>query len=242
MVERKKHHHPHWAGPPLPELSWSSWADLFEHCVQTNTHTHTHTHTHTRNLQTKVHTQRKTCPSPTLHHRLFSFLTTNAKRNRIVKHHVQEPPKHLSTKTLPPGIPAIRSLLRVKLTKRMKVAPGSIVAVGGADLTLMTPNRIWEGHNGGKDCCGRKRPTCLVSFACATSSMTTFCYSRDFANALYVVSKEENRPLSMGRFWICPHSTHNRSYRDIEDMINDHFDERAPCGFQVVTRLGCCMV
>ena len=117
-------------------------------------------------------------------------------------------PKHLSTKTLPPGIPAIRSLLRVKLTKRMKVAPGSIVAVGGADLTLMTPNRIWEGHNGGKDCCGRKRPTCLVSFACATSSMTTFCYSRDFANALYVVSKEENRPLSMGRFWICPHTPH----------------------------------
>ena len=48
----------------------------------------------------------------------------------------------------------------------------------------------------------------------------------DFANALYVVSKEENRPLSMGRFWICPHSTHNRSYRDIEDMINDHLDER----------------
>ena len=106
----------------------------------------------------------------------------------------------------------------------------------------MTPNRIWEGHNGGKDCCGRKRPTCLVSFACATSSMTTFCYSRDFANALYVVSKEENRPLSMGRFWICPHSIHNRLYRDIEDMINDHLDERAPCGFQVVTRLGCCMV
>ena len=30
--------------------------------------------------------------------------------------------------------PAIRSLLRVKLTKRMKEVPGSLVAVGGADI------------------------------------------------------------------------------------------------------------
>ena len=76
-----------------------------------------------------------------------------------------------------------------------------------------------------------KRPTCLVS----RKIHHDFCYSRDFANALYVVSKEENRPLSMGRFWICPHSIHNRSYDDMKDMINDHLDERAPCGFQVIS-------
>ena len=50
------------------------------------------------------------------------------------------------------------------------------------------------------------------------------------------------RPRSMSRFWICPQSIHDRSHNDIKGMINDHLDERAPCGFQVVTRLGCCMV
>ena len=152
-------------------------------------------------------------------------------------------PQNASTKTLPPGMqtkPAIRSLLRVKLTKRMKEAPGSIVAVGGADIFGPHIDDA-KSHLGGTMVAKMvegNRPTCLVS----RNIHHDFCYSRDFANALYVVSKEENRPLSMGRFWICPHSTHNRSYRDIEDMINDHFDERAPCGFQVVTRLGCCMV
>ena len=142
--------------------------------------------------------------------------------------------------------PAIRSLLRVKLTKRMKEVPGSLVAVGGADIFGPHIDDA-KSHLGGTQWWQRwlrAQETNLSGFVRArhVHDMTTFCYSRDFANALYVVSNEENRQLSMGRFWIFPHSILNRSYRDIEDMINDHLDERERCGFQVVTRLGCCMV
>ena len=140
-----------------------------------------------------------------------------------------------STRTLPAGMktkPAIRSLLRVKLTRRMKEAPGSIVAVGGSDIFgphIDDAKSHLGGTMVGKMVDG-KRPTCLVS----RKIHHDFCYSRDFANALYVVSKEENRPVSMGRFWICPHAIHNKTYDDIKDMINDNLDQRAPCGFQVV--------
>ena len=144
-------------------------------------------------------------------------------------------PINTSTETIPAGMetkPNIRAMMRAKFTERMKEAPGSIVVVGGADIFGPHIDDA-KSHLGGtmvaKMVAG-KRPTCLVS----RTILHDFCYSRDFANALYVVSKEENRSKSMGRFWICPHAIHNKSYDDIRDMIDVHLEKKAPCGFQVI--------
>ena len=80
--------------------------------------------------------------------------------------------------------------------------------------------------NGGKDGCGQE--TNLVWFRARNIHHDFLLFERLWQ----CIVRCFERPRSMSRFWICPQSIHNRSYNDIKDMINDHLDERAPCGFQ----------
>ena len=45
-----------------------------------------------------------------------------------------------------------------------------------------------------------------------------FCYAPDFANALYIASINDQ---AYNKFWICPHTIHNRSVREITNDIKE---------------------
>mmetsp|Transcript_32350 Transcript_32350/g.74311 ORF Transcript_32350/g.74311 Transcript_32350/m.74311 type:complete len:351 (+) Transcript_32350:38-1090(+) len=122
-----------------------------------------------------------------------------------------------NTETLEPGVqskPAIRALIRQKLEERMEQSPGSLGVVGGADFFGPGVDDEKSFLNGVviRNMVQGKKPMALGS----SNAIHDFCYVRDFSNALYVVSK---RPAAMGRFWICPHSIHDKTLAEIAILI-----------------------
>ena len=111
--------------------------------------------------------------------------------------------------------PAIRALLHQKFQERMDTLPKSIVIVGGADFfgpgvtktSFLGDTFVGNMVNGNKPL--------AVGTADATHD---FCYTKDFANALYIASV--NPDEAFGKFWICPHSIHGKTMRQIADQLN----------------------
>jgi nucleoside-diphosphate-sugar epimerase len=111
--------------------------------------------------------------------------------------------------------PAIRALLHQKFQGRMDTLPKSIVVVGGADFfgSGVTNMSFLGDTFVGKMVRGNK------PLAIGTVDAThDFCYTKDFANALYIASVNPNE--AFGKFWICPHSIHDMSMRQIADQVN----------------------
>ena len=118
--------------------------------------------------------------------------------------------------------PGVRALVRQSLQKRMDEQPGSVVAVGGSDFfgpNVPNGKCVLGDTMFGKMVNGQQ-PVSLAP----PDKIHDFCLSRDFANALYVVSTDENRGKSMGRFWICPHSIHNMTLTDIAVEVKKRLD------------------
>lgn len=117
--------------------------------------------------------------------------------------------------------PQIRALLREKFQARMDASPHSIVVVGGADF--FGPNVTFTSFLGdifvGKMVQGSK-PLAVGT----ADALHDFCYTKDFANALYVASIHPEK--AYGRFWICPHSLHNKTLRQIAQDVNQVLDKK----------------
>lgn len=115
-------------------------------------------------------------------------------------------PKSYKTK------PGVRAHLRAMLQKRMDEHPHSIVAVGGADFFgPHVTNASFMGDTFTKPIVEGKSSTAPICIGSKTV-LHDFCYTPDFANALYVASIHDK---AMGRFWISPHAIHGKSLEDI---------------------------
>lgn len=136
-----------------------------------------------------------------------------------------------SSSTVPSSLhskPEIRSLLRQKFQQRMDTSPKSVVVVGGSDFFGPgVTNMSFLGDTFvGKMLSGSK------PMAIGTANVIhDFCFTRDFANALYVASIHPDD--AYGKFWICPHSIHNKTMRQIADSVNT-FLETPVEGVQVL--------
>jgi nucleoside-diphosphate-sugar epimerase len=117
--------------------------------------------------------------------------------------------------------PQIRALLREKFQARMDASPRSIVVVGGADFfgPNVTFNSLLGDTYVGKMVQGSK-PLAVGT----AGALHDFCYTKDFANALYVASIHPEK--AYGRFWICPHSLHNKTMRQIAQDVNQVLDKK----------------
>ncbi|CAJ1969710.1 unnamed protein product [Cylindrotheca closterium] len=111
--------------------------------------------------------------------------------------------------------PGVRAVLREKLQARMKSHPQSISVVGGADF--FGPGVTDLGFLGDtftkpivKTIYTAKKGTPLAMGS--ASKIHDFCYVPDFANALYLAGTEYK---ASGKFWICPHSIHNKTMTEI---------------------------
>ena len=110
--------------------------------------------------------------------------------------------------------PGVRAHLRGMLQKRMDEDPKSIVAVGGADFFgPHVTNLSFLGDTFTKAIVeGKPAPICIGS----KTAIHDFCYTPDLARALYLASIHEE---AMGRFWICPHAIHGKSFQDIANCV-----------------------
>lgn len=106
--------------------------------------------------------------------------------------------------------PGVRAHLREQFSQRMREKPSSIAVVGGADFFgPHVTNMSFLGDTFTKAIVqGKPAPICLGS----CSAIHDFCYTPDFAWALYVASVE---PKAAGRFWICPHAIHDKTLQEI---------------------------
>ena len=111
--------------------------------------------------------------------------------------------------------PAIRAFVRQKLQRRMDSQPKSVTCVGGADFfgPLVHNSFLGDTFFGNMVLKGQK-PLAIAT----DKAIHDFCYVNDFANALYIASIHDR---AYGRFWICPHSIHNKSMHDIATELND---------------------
>lgn len=129
-----------------------------------------------------------------------------------------------SSPTLSPSTaskPQVRAMLREKFLERMETLPSSIVVVGGADF--FGPNVTKVSFMGdtfvGKMVEGNK-PLAVGT----ADALHDFCYTKDFANALYVAGTHPEK--GYGKFWICPHSLHNKTMRQIAQEVNKVLDKQ----------------
>ena len=105
--------------------------------------------------------------------------------------------------------PGVRALIRQKMQQRMKDQPKSNAVVGGADFFGPYVTNSFLGDTFTKSIVqGSAAPIALGS----ASVIHDFCYVPDFARALYTVSIQEQ---AAGKFWICPHSIHNKTLHQI---------------------------
>ena len=105
--------------------------------------------------------------------------------------------------------PGVRAQIRQSLEQRMKDQPHSIAVVGGADFFGPYATNTFLGETFTKAIVqGTAAPIALGS----ASVIHDFCYVPDFAKALYIVSTD---PKAAGKFWICPHSIHNKTVQQI---------------------------
>jgi nucleoside-diphosphate-sugar epimerase len=131
------------------------------------------------------------------------------------------PGTNISTKSelvkpTPKTKPGVRSMIRPKLQHRIDTDQQHPVSiVGGADFfgpgvtsTSFLGNLFTRPIVEDKT----TKPICIGS----SSKIHDFCYSRDFANALYIAGIDERAD---GKFWICPHTIHNKSIQDIANDI-----------------------
>jgi nucleoside-diphosphate-sugar epimerase len=113
--------------------------------------------------------------------------------------------------------PAIRAKLRQTMVKHMIQYPGTLTAVGGADFfgPHVTDNGFLGDTVTGKIAQGQS--------ALAIGSVSVvhdFCFAPDFARSLAVVSaNDENFLKAADKFWICPHSIHNKTVQEIANDI-----------------------
>lgn len=121
--------------------------------------------------------------------------------------------------------PAIRAMLRQKFQERMNESPKSIVVVGGADFfgpgvtNLSFLGDTFVGNMIGLNGSNPSKPMAVGT----ADAIHDFCFTKDFANALYVASI--NPEKAYGKFWICPHSIHNKTMRQIADDVNKFLDK-----------------
>jgi len=117
------------------------------------------------------------------------------------------------TSTVPADLttkPGTRSKIRKLFQKRMVEDPQAIVVVGAADFfgPRLEGKTVLGDPFLGNIAVGKK-PMALGS----ASKLHDFAYARDFSNALYVVSVSGEK--GFGRFWVCPHSVHGKSLKDL---------------------------
>jgi nucleoside-diphosphate-sugar epimerase len=119
-------------------------------------------------------------------------------------------PANLTTK------PGTRATIRKLFQTRMDEDPQAIVVVGGADFfgPRLEGKTVLGDPFLGKIASGKK-PMALGS----ASKLHDFCYVRDFSNALYVVSTSGEK--GFGKFWICPHSIHGKSLKDLAIVVHE---------------------
>lgn len=128
----------------------------------------------------------------------------------------------LSSSTVEPctkSKPAIRAMMRQTFQQRMSESPKSLVVVGGSDF--FGPGVTMQSFLGDTfvgNMINGKKPMAVGT----ADVIHDFCYTRDFANALYVVATTPEK--AFGKFWICPHCIHSKTMREIASNVNSFLD------------------
>jgi nucleoside-diphosphate-sugar epimerase len=114
--------------------------------------------------------------------------------------------------------PGIRATLREKFVERMKEQPKSLCVVGACDFfgPHVTSNSFLGDVFLGNMVVKQQKPLVIGS----GDKVHDFCFARDFSQALYNVSLPSNHDKSMGKFWICPHSIHNKTLKQLSDDVS----------------------
>jgi nucleoside-diphosphate-sugar epimerase len=124
-----------------------------------------------------------------------------------------------SSPTVSPSLTSkkgIRATIRELFAERMKSAPKSISVVGGADFFgPRLEGKTFLGDPFIGNIIHGKNPMAF----CSADKIHDFCYYKDFANALYVAAINPDK--AYGKFWICPHTVHNKTLRDLSNVIQD---------------------
>lgn len=126
--------------------------------------------------------------------------------------------KHISTSSTlveasTKSKPAIRAMIRHRLSAHMKAQPNAMTVVGAADFfgPHVTKTSFLGDTMTGK-LTQKQSPLAIGS----ADAIHDFCYAPDFAQALFVASTQ---PKAYGRFWIAPHTIRNKTLRQISTDI-----------------------
>lgn len=113
--------------------------------------------------------------------------------------------------------PAVRAKIREMMVEHMTQYPGTLTAVGGADF--FGPHVTAMGFLGDTVTLKIVQGQSALAIG-STSVVHDFCFAPDFARALAVVSaNDENFLKATDKFWICPHSIHNKTLQEIGNDI-----------------------
>lgn len=126
-------------------------------------------------------------------------------------------PVNASTKSKP----GIRAQIRERFQGHMKDHPGTLTVVGGADffgprVTLSMLGDTFTGKIVDSAVSNKAQPTAIAIGSC--DMIHDVCFSEDFSNALAIASVNDN---AYDKFWICPHSIHGMTLRQIANAIAD---------------------
>jgi nucleoside-diphosphate-sugar epimerase len=103
------------------------------------------------------------------------------------------------------------------MVQHMTQYPGTLTAVGAADF--FGPN-VTDTSFLGDTVAGKIAQGQSALAIGSVSVVHDFCFAPDFARALAVVSANDETFLKAAdKFWICPHSIHNKTLQEIANDI-----------------------
>lgn len=140
-----------------------------------------------------------------------------------------------TTKVLPASNkskPEIQAQLHKMIEEHMDKYPGTVAVIGGSDIFGPYAQKTLLGEAIIEKIVKDEPP---IAFGSSTV-VHDFCFAHDLARAMALAADQDR---AYGKFWVCPHSIHHKTVREISNDVAIMAGKRAPVDVRVMDKVSC---